>query len=464
MSEFINTIDLLGDEVVTDAIIQKTFEGEFADNVMTSLGDSAFRGCELITKINVPNVTGKLTGSFYGCTNLVKVNLPKVETIGGNVIDCSSIASICLPSCKSILDWGLRNSKLLEADLPVCTSIGKYAFYQANNMHTLILRSTEKCTFVGGSLAVYIDDKVLPITKIYVPRALVDSYKADEFLTDFVDRIFALEDYTLSGTLSGAVATEDMTEIYDDVVVKITATYRFSNYTNLVSIDLPELHGLAAYGCKGCTSLKEVHLPKLVNFGAGLFYDCTSLETIDLPLVETLGSSEDGGFSGCTLLKNVNLPKATYIKKNSFYGCTSLETISLPSATEIGNGTLNGCTSLKNVNLPEATTVGVNAFFNCTSLKTLDLPKVGSIGAYCFNNCTSLTALILRSTTLCTSGGRTNQNTPLESGTGYIYVPRALVEEYKVATNWTTVASQFRALEDYTVDGTITGELDESKI
>lgn len=50
------------------------------------------------------------------------------------------------------------------------------------------------------------------------------------------------------------------------------------------------------------------------------------------------------------------------------------------------------------------------------------------------------------------------------SGTGYIYVPRALVDTYKAATNWSTIADQFRALEDYTVDGTITGELDESKI
>jgi hypothetical protein len=50
------------------------------------------------------------------------------------------------------------------------------------------------------------------------------------------------------------------------------------------------------------------------------------------------------------------------------------------------------------------------------------------------------------------------------AGTGYIYVPTALIEEYKSATNWSTYATQFRALEDYTVDGTFTGELDETKI
>jgi hypothetical protein len=54
--------------------------------------------------------------------------------------------------------------------------------------------------------------------------------------------------------------------------------------------------------------------------------------------------------------------------------------------------------------------------------------------------------------------------TRIEKGTGYIYVPADLVDSYKAATNWSTFAAQFRALEDYTVDGTITGELDITKI
>lgn len=32
---------------------------------------------------------------------------------------------------------------------------------------------------------------------------------------------------------------------------------------------------------------------------------------------------------------------------------------------------------------------------------------------------------------------------------GFIYVPRKFVESYKVATNWSAFASQFRAIEDY---------------
>lgn len=47
---------------------------------------------------------------------------------------------------------------------------------------------------------------------------------------------------------------------------------------------------------------------------------------------------------------------------------------------------------------------------------------------------------------------------------GYIYVPRNMIDTLKNATNWSTYADQMRILEEYTVDGTTTGKLDESKI
>lgn len=53
---------------------------------------------------------------------------------------------------------------------------------------------------------------------------------------------------------------------------------------------------------------------------------------------------------------------------------------------------------------------------------------------------------------------------PTGAKDGYIYVPENMIETLSSATNWATYASQLRALEDYTVDGTTTGELDESKV
>ena len=104
-------------------------------------------------------------------------------------------------------------------------------------------------------------------------------------------------------------------------------------------------------------------------------------------------------------------------------------------------------------------------FMNCLLLETADFPSATKINAYGFYSAKKMSVCILRSETMATLANvNAFTSTPVASGTGYIYVPRALVDTYKAATNWSTYADQFRALEDYTVDGTITGELDESKI
>lgn len=109
--------------------------------------------------------------------------------------------------------------------------------------------------------------------------------------------------------------------------------------------------------------------------------------------------------------------------------------------------------------------IGFYAFYYCSALTTADFQVATSINGNAFYGCSKLTVLILRSETMCTlSNTSAFDGTPIKSGTGYIYVPRALVDSYKAATSWSTYANQFRALEDYTVDGTITGALDESKI
>ena len=115
----------------------------------------------------------------------------------------------------------------------------------------------------------------------------------------------------------------------------------------------------------------------------------------------------------------------------------------------VGPHAFNGCTSLVSVSFPEVTTVEGSAFFGCTKLTTVDLAKVQSIGAYVFKGCSALVTLILRAGTVCTLGVDSLTNTPIASGTGYIYVPSALVSSYKAATNWSNFSSQIRAIEDY---------------
>ena len=100
----------------------------------------------------------------------------------------------------------------------------------------------------------------------------------------------------------------------------------------------------------------------------------------------------------------------------------------------------------------------VNTFRNSSKLKKVDLGCITEVvltSSYNspFYGCTELETVIIRSNTVVPIGSTTanlfyNCN-KFKNGECFIYVPKALIEDYKVATNWATVASQFRAIEDY---------------
>jgi hypothetical protein len=111
----------------------------------------------------------------------------------------------------------------------------------------------------------------------------------------------------------------------------------------------------------------------------------------------------------------------------------------------------SGCSKLVDVDIHNSSYISSYTFQSCTSLKKIDLHRVGTIGTNAFNGATKFETLIIRTDSVVTLGG-TNAftNTKIKSGgTGYIYVPSALIDSYKSATNWSTLSAQFRAIEDY---------------
>lgn len=145
--------------------------------------------------------------------------------------------------------------------------------------------------------------------------------------------------------------------------------------------------------------------------------------------------------------------------------------------TRVGRRNLGGQPNLKEISLPNIITYE-GAVHTCANLEIIDFGK-NCTKVSGFENLYSLIAIILRNESTITSlgtsyaiavslyhyYGTTNATyNPNGDKDGYIYVPKALIEDYKVATNWSAFASQFRALEDYTVDGTTTGKLDKDKM
>lgn len=161
---------------------------------------------------------------------------------------------------------------------------------------------------------------------------------------------------------------------------------------------------------------------------------------------------------------------------HAFRDCMSLISARFPKAGRVGISSFEGCTYLSEAYFPSAINVSSYAFSGCYRLEIVDLHEVTSISNRVFNNCYSLVSLILRTSSVCALGnadaftkcyhilGTVNATyNPDGKKDGYIYVPSALVDSYKAATNWSTYADQIRALESYTVDGTTTGELDPNK-
>lgn len=117
-------------------------------------------------------------------------------------------------------------------------------------------------------------------------------------------------------------------------------------------------------------------------------------------------------------------------------------------STSIRQQAFRVCSALASVNFPSVTQVALGAFWRCTALAKAEFSASVAFANNAFYGCTALTALILRSTEqICTITGTPFAASAIASGTGYIYVPAALVDQYKAS--WTGNAAQIRAIEDY---------------
>lgn len=154
---------------------------------------------------------------------------------------------------------------------------------------------------------------------------------------------------------------------------------------------------------------------------------------------------------GLSKLKTVNLPNATSIGAYAFYYCTALSSFSAPKVTTLNTYAFYNCDKMSSINFPLATSVPTQCFYSCGILKKADFGAAKSIAASAFPYCAELDTLILRrSDAICTLANKNAfTDTPIEDGTGYIYVPAALVDSYKSNSTWANFTDQIRAIEDY---------------
>ena len=171
----------------------------------------------------------------------------------------------------------------------------------------------------------------------------------------------------------------------------------------------------------------------------------------------------------------MDAPNVVGALDNAFPNCSNLQSINVPKVQKLVSANFQS-TKISNISLPSLTEMtGQNNFNSCQQLEWADLGSVDKIKAYTFLHCSALVYIFLRKSDGVTvnDGAQCFGNTPFVGGgtaglTGTAFVPSALISTYQAATNWATLYSGgtcvFKALEDYTLDGTTTGEINWAKI
>ena len=127
-----------------------------------------------------------------------------------------------------------------------------------------------------------------------------------------------------------------------------------------------------------------------------------------------------------------------------FNYCTSMLSANFPNVTKTGVSSLSSCSSMTEVHLPNLRDVtGQGLFAGCSALEFADVGFANTFPPSAFSGCQVLKTIVIRRDTNVPSLQNLNvfTNTPYASGGsgGKIYVPSALIEQYKTATNWSVL-------------------------
>lgn len=267
----------------------------------TSVADDAFRACDSIVEVILPDsVTYIGDSAFRGCTSLKKVEMSaSVTEIGAHAFRlCSSLSEITIPSGVTAINPFCFTEciSLKEVVIPdSVTEIKACAFGLCGNIETLIL--SKNLTSIGQEAfrgCSYITDVTVASGKIGVGAF----YECQNLRT--------------------ATLGDDVTEIGDNA---------FSLCGSLTTISEPAL--LTKIGSEAffyCLSITSFDIPEgVTSIGSKAFYYCTSLSNVTIPnSVEKIGSD---AFNNCN--------RALYSEADEITVVDGWVTYARPSITSI---------------------------------------------------------------------------------------------------------------------------------
>lgn len=139
MAEAINDITAQ-DNTVLNSILDRSISGDYVNEDLTEVGNSAFSYCNNLTTATFTKVTKIVKNAFSYCRSLESISLPEVKEIESSSFNyCSSLESISMPKIEVLGSdkelYGVFNSsyKMTTINIPsTIQSIGKNAFKNTN--------------------------------------------------------------------------------------------------------------------------------------------------------------------------------------------------------------------------------------------------------------------------------------------------------------------------------------------
>lgn len=160
------------------------------------IGNGAFRGCQYLTGIDLPNVTSIGTQCFSACSRITTVNMPKLaSTSTGAFSYLTTCSSYSLPVLTFVAsNCFTSNWKLTTLTLPKAATISAYAFRYCSSLMSLYLTGSTVPTlnasaFLNMPFSVSVNNVY---GSIYVPSSLYNSYIAATNWVTYKNRIVSM--------------------------------------------------------------------------------------------------------------------------------------------------------------------------------------------------------------------------------------------------------------------------------
>lgn len=237
------------------------------------------------------------------------------------------------------------------------------------------------------------------------------------------------------------VSAEDVDRMLDRSVTEISTgasvigSYALAFSDRLVGIhgkDVEKLENCALYMC---SSLTILDLPNLKTIEANGLYGCPLTTEITFSELTKLDSSSFNK----SVAEIINAPKLTTLLGQNFTA-SDIKELKAPQLASLPNLFMYRATKLQRAIFPNCNSVGNSAFEGCSSAEIIDLGHPLSVGGSAFDyvKCD----VYIRTPTLC------SMLRPTSNFKGRFLVPSELVNQYKVADNWSTWTDQIFAIEE----------------